>query len=178
MKILVLSDTHGNLTNARIVLKKLEDKIQMVFHLGDLVKDAERLMAEFPALPFNIVSGNNDRGENANFYELVSLMGCRLLLTHGHRHQVHWNYDTINYWAEEKEADIVIFGHSHSTVNDAKGRIMLFNPGSISQPRDGAYPTFGILDIQENGFINGSIMECHRKEDFRIRSAAKGSFLV
>ncbi len=36
---------------------------------------------------------------------------------------------------------------------------MLFNPGSISLPRGVPQPTFGILEIAQNGMLYGSIME-------------------
>ena len=44
MKILVLSDTHSYLDNARNVLKRIGDKMDMVLHLGDHDADALELM--------------------------------------------------------------------------------------------------------------------------------------
>lgn len=177
MKIIVMSDSHRYLKNARCVLKRLEDRVDRVFHLGDMVNDAKTLQTEFPNLPFTIVLGNNDYGEDVEPHEIVMVQGCRLLLTHGHRKMVHWNYDTISYWAEENGADMVLFGHTHSTVNDNGGRVMLVNPGSISQPRDSNIPTFAVITIEEDGNINSSIMEIHGPEDFKIRSAIKGKFV-
>jgi len=43
---------------------------------------------------------------------------------------------------------------------------MLFNPGSISMPRGSTPPTFGILTIEENGRMEGAIMEYHRDMPF------------
>ena len=40
MKILVLSDTHAYLENARAVLARLQGKVDAVFHLGDHDDDA------------------------------------------------------------------------------------------------------------------------------------------
>ena len=58
MKILVLSDTHSYLDNARNVLKRIGDKMDMVFHLGDHDADALELQKEFPGkyrfLPTNV----------------------------------------------------------------------------------------------------------------------------
>lgn len=175
MKILVLSDTHSNLKNARNVLQKIGDRIHMVIHLGDMVTDAETLQQEFSGLPFHIVRGNNDYDDNALWAKKISILGHPLLLTHGHKQHVHWNYDNLYYWAEENQAEIALFGHTHGTVNDGNGQIMLFNPGSISLPRDSHIPTFGILDIEKNSCINASIMEFHGNNDFRIRSTAKST---
>ena len=176
MKILLISDTHHNLRNARAVLDKIHDKMDMVFHLGDMVEDALILKKQYTKLPFYFVLGNNDFGEEGQASQMVTVKGCRLLLTHGHAQHVHWNYDTISYWAEEKHGDVVVFGHTHKTVNDNGGRVMLVNPGSISIPRDGRLPTFGILEILEDGQIQSSVMEMHSSEDFRIRSNIKGVF--
>lgn len=177
MKIIVLSDTHRYLKEARNVLKRIGDRVEMAVHLGDLVGDAERLQGEFPHIPFHYVLGNNDYGEDAPSHKMVMVKGCKLLLTHGHRQMVHWHYDTLSYWAEEQGADAVLFGHTHCAVNDVGGRIMLFNPGSISQPRDSQLPTFGILEVLEEGQINGAIMEVHGSDDFRIRSTTKSRFV-
>ena len=43
MKILVLSDTHAYLENARAVLARLQGKVDAVFHLGDHDDDAVAL---------------------------------------------------------------------------------------------------------------------------------------
>ena len=165
MKILVLSDTHGYLSNARDVLNRIGKYMSSVIHLGDHAYDAEDLQTEYPDLPFYIVKGNNDFGSKAPNKLMLTMHGKKLLLTHGHTHQVYWNYDTISYWAEQEDADIVLFGHTHSPVNDNTGRVMLFNPGSISLPRGVPQPTFGILEITEKG-VYGSIMEYINSQTF------------
>ncbi len=159
MKLLVLSDTHGYLSNARDVLNRIGKYMNGVIHLGDHAYDAADLQTEYPDLPFYIVRGNNDFGDKAPNKLMLTIHGKRLLLTHGHMQQVYWSYDTISYWAEQEGADAVLFGHTHSPVNDNTGRIMLFNPGSISLPRGVPQPTFGILEIAQNGMLYGSIME-------------------
>ena len=113
MKILVLSDTHAYLENARAVLARLQGKVDAVFHLGDHDDDAVALQQEFPKLPFHYVKGNNDYRVDTPSQKLVRLGGKTLLLTHGHKQRVYWNYDTISYWAEEQGADVVLFGHTH-----------------------------------------------------------------
>ncbi len=168
MKILVFSDTHSHLDRARNVLKRIGGKMDMVFHLGDHDTDALELQKEFPRLPFHYVKGNNDYLLDTPMKKMVRAGGKALLLTHGHKQRVHWNPDTIAYWAEEQGADAVLFGHTHMPVNDSSGRVMLFNPGSISLPRGGTMPSFGILTI-ENGRMEGAIMEYWNEETFRRR---------
>lgn len=166
MKILVLSDTHAYLENARNVLRRLEDRMDLVIHLGDHDADAAQLQQEFPKLPFQAVRGNNDYGMDTPSQKLLHVGGKTLLLTHGHKQRVHWNPATISYWAEEQGADVVLFGHTHMPLWEADGRVALFNPGSISLPRGGGLPTFGILTI-EKGRIEGAILEYWNAENFR-----------
>ena len=118
MKILVLSDTHGYLSNARDVLNRIGKYMNSVIHLGDHAYDAEDLQTEYPDLPFYIVRGNNDFGSKTPNKLMLTIHGKKLLLTHGHTHQVYWNYDTIYYWAEQEGEDIELFVNKHSHVND------------------------------------------------------------
>ena len=166
MKILILSDTHSYLDHARNVLKRIGDKMDMVFHLGDHDADALELQKEFPRLPFHYVKGNNDYLMDTPSKKMVRAGGKNLLLTHGHKQRVHWNPDTISYWAAEQGADVVLFGHTHMPVWDDSWHVALFNPGSISLPRGGGLPTFGILTI-ENGKVEGAIMEYWNAEHFK-----------
>ncbi|MDD4844937.1 MAG: metallophosphoesterase [Anaerotignum sp.] len=168
MKILVLSDSHGRIENAKAVLERLEQKVDMVFHLGDYDEDAIALQSLFSGLPFHYVKGNNDYGWDTPSHKLVSAQGKRFLLTHGHKQRVHYNLNTIAYWGEEQEADAVVFGHTHVPLNDGSGRVYLFNPGSISLPRDSHTPTFGIITI-ENGKMEGAIMEYLERGEIRRR---------
>ncbi|WP_442871326.1 metallophosphoesterase family protein, partial [Anaerotignum sp.] len=45
MKILVLSDSHGRIENAKAVLQRLEQQVDMVFHLGEYDEDAKALQS-------------------------------------------------------------------------------------------------------------------------------------
>ena len=169
MKILVLSDTHSYLDNARAVLKRIGGKMDMVFHLGDHDADALELQREFPALPFHYVKGNNDYLIDTPATKMVRAGGKAFLLTHGHKQRVHWNPDSIAYWAEEQGADVVVFGHTHMPVCDDDGRVMLFNPGSLSLPRGGSMPSFGVLSV-ENGRVEGAIMEYWSADTFKRKN--------
>ena len=50
MKVLVLSDSHGNIFNMIQAVER--EAPRMVFHLGDCWRDGERLHDRFPELPF------------------------------------------------------------------------------------------------------------------------------
>lgn len=165
MKLLILSDTHGYLDSARDVLQRIGSKIDMVAHLGDHDMDALALQKEFPNLPFHVVAGNNDYGTDTPSWKMIHMGGKSILLTHGNKQRVYWGMDTISYWAEEKGADVVLFGHTHRPFYDDGGRVMILNPGSISVPRN-SMPSFGILTVEESGRMEGAIMEYHRDASF------------
>ena len=156
MKILILSDTHSYLDNARNVLKRIGDKMDMVFHLGDHDADALELQKEFPNLPFHYVKGNNDYLMDTPSKKMVRAGGKNLLLTHGHKQRVHWNPDTISYWAAEQGADVVLFGHTHMPVWDDSWQVTLFNPGSIGYNEDGEGYSFGTLTLRGDTVLFGN----------------------
>ncbi len=166
MKLLVLSDTHGYTDNARNVIQKIGEQMECVLHLGDHDRDAKYLEEEFPHIPFHIVRGNNDYDTDTPREVMTHYGGKNILLTHGNKQNVYWNHDTIYYWALEKGADAVLFGHTHSPVYDDRGQVLLMNPGSISRPRQSTTPTFGILEITDSGVLQGVIMEYHGKDTF------------
>lgn len=168
-KVLVLSDSHGDLTNARRVLAKLSAQIEMVIHLGDHDFDAIMLQKEYPQLPFHYVRGNNDSGYDSPLSKVVRIAGKGIFVCHGHKQRVYWDLQNLIYGAEEEECQIALFGHTHRAFKQDIGGILALNPGSISVPRDGIVPTFAIL-MFDGERIEASIMECHG-DSFRLRNA-------
>ncbi|OJT91848.1 YfcE family phosphodiesterase, partial [Clostridioides difficile] len=52
--------------------------------------------------------------------------------------------------ATEVDADIVIFGHTHTPFREIKDGVLYINPGSTSLPRGVSYKSFVIMDIEED----------------------------
>ena len=126
-KILVVSDSHGDISGIQEALRR-EGPVDYVFHLGDHAGDAARIHT---AAQVTAVMGNCDFGGAAS-QETVFLGGRRLILTHGHGQGVKYGLQRLAYFAEEQEADAVFFGHTHVPLIDYYGGILLMNPGSIS----------------------------------------------
>ncbi|WP_242855655.1 metallophosphoesterase family protein [Ruminiclostridium josui] len=61
MKVLVMSDTHGYLTNAMKAIEKNPD-VEMIIHLGDYCRDVADLEQLYPDKKFEYVYGNSDFG--------------------------------------------------------------------------------------------------------------------
>ena len=55
MNILVLSDSHGNISNMEEAVER--EKPDMILHLGDCWRDAERLAERYPDIPMEHVPG-------------------------------------------------------------------------------------------------------------------------
>jgi len=152
-----MSDTHGDTSLAEKVLKKHQD-INMVIHLGDYFRDADRLHCLYPELRFEYVYGNSDfmigdvPGE-----KLLEIEGQRILLTHGHRYSVKWGIERLHTKAGNENIQLLLFGHTHiSQVAYGSGYIIL-NPGSISDPRGENDETYAIVII-DNAKINIELM--------------------
>lgn len=159
MKLLILSDTHRYLDNARDVIKRIGGQMEAIIHLGDHDFDAKMLKEEFSEYKFYWVRGNNDGKTDSPSELMLKFAGKNILITHGHRQLVQWNMNTISYYGEENGADATLFGHTHVPFCERSGKTLLFNPGSISQPRQGTTPTFGIIEITPSGEIKGTLME-------------------
>lgn len=151
MKILVISDTHGDTENAEMVIRKNMDA-DLVIHLGDYFRDAEKLAKLFPQLKFEYIYGNSDFmiGE-VPAEKHLEIAGKKIILTHGHRYSVKRDYSRIEKKALDERADILLFGHTHvPDIMEGKGYIIV-NPGSTAMPRDDSDETYAIIDINGNG---------------------------
>lgn len=146
MKILVLSDSHREMENMhKAVLRENPD---MIFHLGDHYKDAKLLHSEFPDIPMHAVRGNCDYGSQ-NTEQLLTIENTRIFLCHGHLYHVKYEYLTLEYAAREKDADIVLFGHTHRSFYTENDGLHMLNPGSIGEPRDPVGPTYGLIFLEK-----------------------------
>lgn len=82
--------------------------------------------------------------------------GKKLLITHGHLHNVKLNLDELIIHAKEIGVDAAIYGHTHCALNEVIDNILFFNPGSTIYPKYGK-ESFGILEISEQK-IKGTIV--------------------
>lgn len=156
MKILVISDTHKNISNVIKVMNNIQH-IDRIIHLGDNIIDAEDIESIYN-IPIDYVAGNCDFYlDNYPIEKIINLYNNRIYITHGHLHKVKWEYDTIFAAGKEKNVNVVLFGHTHKSFLSYNEDIIIMNPGSISQPRGDKTPTFGILDIDSKGKIHPTI---------------------
>ena len=148
MKILVLSDSHGNVDHMVQAVSRTDP--DWIVHLVDVMADGEKLHAMFPKIPFAQVPGNCDYGAFAAPEKILCIEDKRILMCHGHTRHVKESLLGAMYAAQEQQADIFLFGHTHRIFAETRNGVAMLNPGSIGDCR---YPTYGIVEI-----INGTIL--------------------
>ena len=129
MKILVISDTHGQINRVKNVLCDNPD-ITNVIHLGDMVRDAEGLQEAFPDKTFHIVRGNNDWASFARDSLMLCLCGHNIFATHGHAYGVKGGYSLVANQARNVGCDIALFGHTHIYADELINGVRCLNPSS------------------------------------------------
>lgn len=151
MKILIISDTHGQNKELKEVLRKTKP-VDYLFHCGDTegMEDSIRAAAGCPS---TIVKGNNDFFSDLMPEEVVEVAGKRIFITHGHRYGVSMSTAHLIDEAKDRECDIVMFGHTHRPYLDQTDpALTVLNPGSLSYPRqDGRRPSYITVDVDRFG---------------------------
>ena len=151
MRIVVVSDTHGNTRRLQEVLAQ-QHEADMFIHLGDGAWDVDEVSSLRPARPFLRVSGNCDFGSSFPSEGETVAGGKRIFYTHGHLYYVKFGMARITQEAVGRGADILLFGHTHVPVAEYADGLYIMNPGSLGHP-DGGNPTYGVIDITPAGVV-------------------------
>lgn len=155
-KILVLSDTHRNLSNTIQLIGRMKD-LSHIIHLGDLVSDAEDLESMF-SVPVSYVRGNCDfLSAGTMSKQILEIKGNRIFITHGHDYGVKYSDEQLRNLARQERYQVILFGHTHNAFLGYEGDTILMNPGSISLPRNQKLPSFGILEIDDKARIHAAL---------------------
>lgn len=132
MKVGVISDTHDRMPTFRhaiALFKRL--KVKAVFHAGDYVAPfaAELIAPQALSIPVYCVYGNNDGELDGLKAVLPNVVEGPLRVKLGDRTIVMHHRIEALQTSEMANADVVITGHTHETVNESRyGRLHL-NPG-------------------------------------------------
>lgn len=148
MKILVVSDTHGQHRNLDRILEKEKD-IDIFIHLGD-VEGGEFYIDAVVECEKHIVRGNNDFFSDLPKEEEFYIGKYKTFITHGHAYGVSLGAEQIQEEGKARGADLVMFGHTHKPFLERGSEITVLNPGSISYPRqNGRQPSYMVITIDE-----------------------------
>ena len=165
MRLLVVSDIHGRLERLSRVLDDHKNIDALIF-LGDGLSDLERADAYSRGFTVFAVKGNCDGFSfmsRARVEEEMtfSFDGYKFLIMHGHTRGVKHSLTNAIYAASEREADVLLFGHTHEPLEkyipaDDDGAIKkplyVFNPGSLGSSGDG-WGYYGLIEIRNNGIL-------------------------
>lgn len=144
MRAVIVSDTHGYLGN--LIPSISYQKADAILFLGDGMEDAYRLRDEL-GLRLLAVTGNNDFGFKEKESLFLQMDGKNILMAHGHRQSVYYTLDRLWQVANEKNAELVFYGHTHVFSDKTMGGIRFINPGSASLPRGGDMAGYLVFDF-------------------------------
>lgn len=149
MKVIITSDSHGNLE----VLKKIAGLHQDADLFID-AGDSER--KSFEISPFLSVRGNCDLFIKNN-YRIDNLNDVTLFTTHGN--ELFFSDKSLINKAMNFNASIAIHGHTHIPKVKVYDEMIVICPGSVSRPRGGSNCSYAIVTFNTRKDIKVEIRE-------------------
>jgi len=142
-KLLVLSDSHGSHSAMLEIVQK--EKPDIIYHLGDHIRDSEWLKEQVFHIPVIGVVGNCDYRAPGLNRILDEIEGVRIFGCHGHQYHVKYSLMSLRYAAMEVRAALCLFGHTHEPVCLELEELTMMNPGSCG----GSAPSYGVVLLEE-----------------------------
>lgn len=150
----ILSDTHISNSNVQKIPQKiLEDfkRVDMIIHAGDLIDLSVLEQLRSSCDNIKAVSGNMDPEEVRKKLpqkEIIKINNHKIGVMHG------WGppnnlVELLTREFKDDGVDIIIFGHSHHPLNEKRGNILFFNPGSTMDKIFAPYNSYGIMEIND-----------------------------
>lgn len=131
MRILLLSDSHGN-TEHLMAIKKIlatQGGYDALLFAGDGHGDISRLNA---ACPVYEVRGNCDLFSRQPDEQLLQFEDVKLLLAHGHLLGVKRGLSKLALHAKAKGARAAVYGHNHRQEINLIAGVHCINPGALT----------------------------------------------
>lgn len=148
MRILVVSDTHGDL---RSLIRAVDSQptAEVIIHCGDGDEQAQFLKDNYKDKMVVAVRGNCDWNSWFPGVETLRIMGKTIFVTHGHLYNAKTGLYRLMCAAREQKADILLFGHTHQAMTYFEDGLYMLNPGSCH----GYMASYGFIDITDKGDI-------------------------
>ncbi|MFA4888188.1 MAG: metallophosphoesterase family protein [Candidatus Omnitrophota bacterium] len=149
----VISDTHVPEIARMIPEAVLEEfkKVDMIIHAGDMVDIGVLESLRGACSNIKAVWGNMDPPEiKARLPEkqIFRINNFKIAVIHGNGAPDNMiNFLTHIFGAEKP--DLIIFGHSHNSLNKKIGKTLFFNPGSPTDKVFARSNSFGIIKISD-----------------------------
>ena len=160
MTLLIVSDSHGRVDRlARLF--ELHKRVDALIFLGDGLSDLDRAgVKNYPFTVFS-VKGNCDSGMGSinamrSKEEITfNFEGISFYALHGHTRGVKSTMVNALYAAEEKGADVLLFGHTHEPIDTyiSEGEYNLSKPMHVFNPGSLANYNYGICIVEKGEVI-------------------------
>lgn len=161
MKILVVADTHKNFEALDLCVKKNQDA-DIIIHLGDGEHEFADIRKMYPQKAMIYVAGNCDFGNHEQVH-VAKVGGYRIFCCHGHTFGVHDGLENLVSTAKQNRCNIALYGHTHLYKTELIDGVYVMNPGSLDSPRGHNKPSFGIIELSEEGALKMNIIEMETK---------------
>lgn len=133
MKLLILSDSHGDFYTLKKAVSAYGKNADVIIHCGDATRnEPEWLQYNCANSSIVCVKGNCDMGSMLREIEFMNLNGVKIMITHGHLFNVKYGLLNLYYKAKENNCDIAFFGHTHNPTYQILDDVSLINPGACS----------------------------------------------
>jgi putative phosphoesterase len=186
MRLMFASDIHGSACYCRKMLEAFEEeKASRLILLGDILYHGPRNDLPKEYNPKEVIQLLNKRKEfiyavRGNCDSEVDQMvlefpimadysiimdGAQLIYaTHGHTYNK-------GHLPPIKQGDILIHGHTHIPAAKRETNYILLNPGSVSLPKEGNPPSYGIWD---EGIFQIKDFTGRQMKELAVSSAGNG----
>jgi hypothetical protein len=152
IRIGVISDTHipdRGEHIPKIVLDAFK-QVDLIIHAGDMV--GLGVLDELKSVCQEVVAvaGNMDQEVVKKKYpvkQVLEILGHRVGLMHG-AGPAQSLLELLKDVFKEDDCDLIIFGHSHKSMNESIGKVLFFNPGSATD-LTAAYNSYGIIELNK-----------------------------
>ncbi|KGY13464.1 phosphodiesterase [Vibrio tubiashii] len=172
MKLFFASDLHGCLpATEQVIAEYKKSGATTLVLLGDILNHGPRnpvpegydptavseLLNQY-ADQIIAVRGNCDSEVDQMLLSFPMMMdsawlllesGQRLFLTHGHL------YNSVKR-PPLRQGDVIAHGHTHVPIAELDSEQYIFNPGSVTFPRNGHAPSYGLLEGSQLKVVNFS----------------------
>ncbi|MFZ3579773.1 metallophosphoesterase family protein [Virgibacillus sp. DJP39] len=152
MKVLVTADTHIPTKGKQLPSNFIEacKTADLIIHAGDWKSmEVYRTLSKYAEVKG--VYGNVDSDEIKEQFpalQIVEVIGYKIGIVHGHGERKTTEKRAIEAF-DEKEVDVIIFGHSHIPLIRYFKKVLVMNPGSPTDKRKLPYYSYGTIEIDK-----------------------------
>lgn len=161
MKLMFASDIHGSAYYCRKMLEAWEkEKPERLILLGDILYHGPRNDLPKEYAPKEVIAllnpmkneicavrGNCEAEVDQMVLDFPVMADYCIIIEESHTiYATHGHIYNENNLPPLKNGDVLIHGHTHVLRADRKEYYTLLNPGSVSIPKEGNPPSYGILE--------------------------------